>query len=144
MMKMRTAPLAVLLVAFCLSGGALAQSAANETGALQFTARITPTAARPEPVRQFTFYILSKSYAAVSEEVEATDVVPPRDQFIDDLKVSPELKEWLKAPRDSGSDDAGLDKALTRRRRVARAGIFAGVPAFEQRRRDQRNSQAEI
>jgi hypothetical protein len=113
MMKMRMAPLAVLLVAFCLSGGALAQSAANDTGALQFTARITPTAARPEPVRQFTFYILSKSYAAVSEEVEAGDVVPPRDQFIDELKVSPELKEWLKAHDILDLTMPGLDKALT-------------------------------
>jgi hypothetical protein len=112
MMKMRMAPLAVLLVALCLSGGALAQSAANDTGALQFTARITPTAARPEPVRQFTFYILSKSYAAVSEEVEAGDVVPPRDQFIDELKVSPELREWLKAHDILDLTMPGLDKAL--------------------------------
>jgi hypothetical protein len=112
MMKTRMAPLPVFLVALCLSGGALAQSAANDTGALQFTARITPTAARPEPVRQFTFYILSKSYAEVSEEVEATDVVPPRDQFIDDLKVSPELKEWLKAHEILDLTMPGLDKAL--------------------------------
>src|SRR6266436_6225778 len=66
------------------------------TGILDFNARITPTAARPEPVRQFTFYVLTKSYADVCKEVEAGDVLIPRDQFIDELKVSPELKTWLK------------------------------------------------
>ena len=72
-----------------------------------------PTAARPEPVRQFTFYILSKSYASVSQEVEAGDVVPPRDEFIDGLKVSPELKEWLKAHDVLDLTMVGLDKLLT-------------------------------
>ena len=86
------ATLAVLLGSLFISTNSFAQTAAN-TGGLQLTARITPTAARPEPVRQFTFYILSKSYAAVSQEVEAGDVIPSRDKFIDDLKISPELKE---------------------------------------------------
>jgi hypothetical protein len=112
MMKTRIAALALSLGALFFAGSLLAQTAAD-TGALQFTARITPTAARPEPVRQFTFYILSKSYAAVSEEVEAGDVVPPRDKFIDDLKVSPELKEWLKAHDILDLTMPGLDKALT-------------------------------
>jgi hypothetical protein len=112
MVKTRMAALAVLLSSLCLAGDSLAQTAAN-TGSLQLTARITPTAARPEPVRQFTFYILSKSYASVSEEVEAADVVPPRDKFIDDLKVSPELKEWLKTHDILDLTMPGLDKALT-------------------------------
>src|ERR1700722_3335498 len=100
MMKTRMATLAVLfgswLGSLLVGASSLAQTAAD-TGGLQLTARITPTAARPEPVRQFTFYILSKSYAEVSHEVEAGDVIPSRDRFIDDLKISPELKEWLKA-----------------------------------------------
>ena len=111
MMKTRMAALAVLLAGCCFTSRSLAQTATG-TGTLQFTARITPTAARPEPVRQFTFYILSKSYAAVAQEVEAGDVVPPRDQFIDDLKVSPELKEWLKAHELLDLTMPGLDKAL--------------------------------
>jgi hypothetical protein len=81
-----------LLLACCL----MAQST-PVTGTLDLTARITPTAARPEPVRQFTFYILTKSYADIAKEVESADVIPPRDQFIDDLKLTPELKIWLKA-----------------------------------------------
>src|SRR5450759_2043996 len=89
MMKTRMAVLAVLLGSLLISTSSWAQTAAG-TGGLQLTARITPTAARPEPVRQFTFYVLSKSYAAVAKEVEADDAMPSRDKFIDDLKVSPE------------------------------------------------------
>ena len=87
------ATLAVLLGSwfglFLIGASSFAQTAAG-TGGLQLTARITPTAARPEPVRQFTFYILSKSYEAVSKEVEAGDAIPSRDKFIDDLKISPD------------------------------------------------------
>jgi len=81
-----------VLLACCLR----AQSA-PATGALEVAARITPTAARPEPVRQFTFYILTKSYTDIAKEVESANVIPPRDQFIEELKISPELKAWLKA-----------------------------------------------
>ena len=112
MMKTRMALSAVLLGALGFTGHLSAQTTAD-TGTLQLSARITPTAARPEPVRQFTFYILSKSYAEVAQEVEAGDVVPPRDQFIDDLKVSPELKEWLKSHEILDLTMPGLDKALT-------------------------------
>jgi hypothetical protein len=104
--------LAVLLGSLVMSASSLAQTA-SDTGGLQLTARITPTAARPEPVRQFTFYILSKSYEAVSKEVEAGDAIPSRDKFIDNLKVSPELKEWLKGHQILDLTMPGLDKALT-------------------------------
>ena len=111
MMKTRMAVLAVLLGSLLTSGSSWAQTAAG-TGGLQLTAKITPTAARPEPVRQFTFYVLSKSYAAVTKEVEADDAMPSRDEFIDDLKVSAELKEWLKAHEILDLTMPGLDKAL--------------------------------
>ena len=88
-------------------------NAQNANGALNFSARITPTAARPEPVREFTFYILTKSYADVVKEVEAQNEVPPRDQFIDGLKVSPELKEWLKAHDVFDLMAPGVDRLLT-------------------------------
>jgi len=112
MLKTRMAMLAVLLSSLLIAASSFAQTAAG-TGGLQLTARITPTAARPEPVRQFTFYILSKSYAAVSEEVEAGDAIPSRDKFIDELKVSAELKEWLKEHEILDLTMPGLDKALT-------------------------------
>src|SRR5216110_4010362 len=92
----RTSPVVIfiLLITALIAPITRAQS---ETGTLNFTARIAPTAARPEHVRQFTFYILTKSYADIVKEVEEQDPAPQRDQFIDGLKVSPELRTWLKA-----------------------------------------------
>ena len=83
----------ILCSAACVGSGVSAQSA---TGSLELAARISPTAARAEPVRQFTFYILTKSYAEIVKEVEAENAVPSRDKFIEDLKLSTELKDWLK------------------------------------------------
>ncbi|HZS72265.1 MAG TPA: hypothetical protein VFA13_10535 [Candidatus Acidoferrum sp.] len=82
----------------CAKAAVPGQSGASTAaGSLDFVARITPTAARPEPVRQFTFYILSKSYSEIAKEVEAQDAAPSREKFIDELKLSPELKAWLKS-----------------------------------------------
>jgi hypothetical protein len=90
-----------------------ATRAQNTAGTLEITARITPTQARPEPVRQFTFYILTKSYAEICKEVEEGDVVPPRDKFIETLDVSKELKTWLKAHDILDLTTPELDKMLT-------------------------------
>ena len=94
------------------SPGARAQTA-NTNGTLEITARITPTSARPEPVRQFTFYLLTKSYGEIAKEIDETDKLPTREQFIDDLKVSKELKEWLKAHDILDLTMPGMDKAVT-------------------------------
>jgi hypothetical protein len=102
--------LAILGVLLCFTCSTRAQ---NSAGALDITARITPTAARPEPVRAFTFYILTKSYADIAKEVEEGDVVPPRDEFIEGLKVSKELKAWLKAHDILDLTMPELDKMLT-------------------------------
>lgn len=111
----KTLPLAALLSVLyaCLpESGGRAQSA-NTTGALEITARITPTAARPEPVRQFTFYLLTKSYAEIAKEVEETDKPPTREQFINGLSVSKELKEWLRTRDILDLTMPGMDKAVT-------------------------------
>src|SRR5437899_12845511 len=100
----------VALCAFSFVSGARAQ---GNFGALEIAARITPTGARPEPVRQFTFYILTKSYADIVKEVEEKDPVPSRDQFIDGLKVSPELRTWLKAHDTLELTQPELDRTLT-------------------------------
>ena len=101
---------AMVCLAVCAAPGAWAQSA---TGSLDFAARITPTAARPEPVRQFTFFVLTKSYAEIVKEVEGENVVPPREKFIEGLKVSPELKEWLKAHEILDLTMPELDRLVT-------------------------------
>src|SRR5438477_10895077 len=54
-------------VLFRSGSGARAQ---KDAGAIEIMARITPTGARPEPVRQFTFYILTKSYSEIVKRSE--------------------------------------------------------------------------
>jgi hypothetical protein len=102
--------IALLLSAFWLFSASPAQTA---TGSLEFTARITPTAARPEPVRQFTFFILTKSYTQIVKEAEEKDPPPARDAFIDSLKVSPELSAWLKNHDTFDLTSPDVDKLLT-------------------------------
>jgi|SRR5271165_3645464 len=102
--------LAILAGWACTAGTARAQSSA---ATLDITARVAPTAARPEPVRQFTLYILTKSYADISKDIAEGDVLPPRDEFIDGLKVSKELKVWLKAHETLDLTTPDLDKLLT-------------------------------
>ncbi len=110
MRKAAVFTIGIALSTLALVNGARAQSGG---GALEFVARITPTAARPEPVRQFTFYILTKSYSEIVKEVEEKDPAPQRDQFIDGLKVSPELRTWLKAHDTLDLTEPELDKMLT-------------------------------
>src|SRR5229473_6315840 len=110
---MRKTAVFSLGVALCTLAFASGTRAQSETGALELIARITPTAGRPEPVRQFTFYILTKSYSEIVKEVEEKDPIPPRDQFIDGLKVSPELRTWLKGHDTLDLTEPDLDKLLT-------------------------------
>jgi hypothetical protein len=110
MRKAAVITMAVVMCAFSFVCGARAQS---DSGALEINARITPTGARPEPVRQFTFYVLTKSYSDIVKEVEEKDPIPPRDQFIDGLKVSPELRAWLKGHEVLDLAQPDLDKLLT-------------------------------
>src|SRR2546425_5452895 len=105
-----TFALILFLPAFLLASSSPAQTA---TGSLEFTARITPTAARPEPVRQFTFFILTKSYTQIVKEAEEKDPPPARDTFINSLKVSPELTAWLKSHDTFDLTQPDLDKLLS-------------------------------
>ncbi len=106
---------AVILALACTSflAARIRAQSAGAAGSLEFAARITPTAARPEPVRQFTFFLLRKSYADIAKDVEADDKLPSREQFIEGLKVSPELREWLKAHDILDLTIPEMDKALT-------------------------------
>ena len=132
-----------LMGAACITGGAYAQGA---LGSLDFAARITPTAARPEPVRQFTFYVLTKSYAEIVKDVEAQNVIPPRDKFIEDLKLSPELKEWLKAHNvfDLTAPDLRPPGHAGQRHHSTLPGIPSRLSALQQWRRNRGHSQAKI
>jgi hypothetical protein len=100
----------IVVAACALAGVAAAQSG---TGTLELSAQVSATGARPEPVRQFTFYILTKSYPDVVKEVEGTDVLPTRDEFLDKMKASPELRTWMKAHDEMDLTSPELDKLVT-------------------------------
>jgi hypothetical protein len=110
---MRKAAIFTVGAAMCACSFVSAAHAQGDSGALELTARITPTAARAEPVRQFTFYILTKSYSEIVKEVEEKDPIPPRDKFIDGLKVSLELRAWLKGHDTFDLTEPDIDKLLT-------------------------------
>ena len=110
MRKAKLFPLGVLAAALSFGVPAPAQTA---PGSLEFTAHITPSAAKPEPVRDFTFYILTKSYTEIVKEAEGKDPVPQRDEFIDGLKVSPELRTWLKNHDTMDLTSPDVDKLMT-------------------------------
>lgn len=98
-------------------------AAQSGTGSIDMTARVTPTGARPEPVREFTFYVLTKSYADIIKEVEGQDVLPTREEFIDKLPVSPELRKWMNAHNVMDLTSPDLDK-------VIKADDIIEVPEF--------------
>ncbi|MGD0425730.1 MAG: hypothetical protein ABSC10_03335 [Candidatus Acidiferrales bacterium] len=103
---------AVLLLVAGVLGKA--PRAAAQTGTVQFVARVTPSAGEDEPVRTLPFYLLSKSYADIQKEAEATSPVPSQDKFIDSLDVSKELKAWMKSNHRvnlSGEDFVKMVKA---------------------------------
>jgi hypothetical protein len=110
---MRKAALFVLPLALCALFFAHASPAQTAAGGLDLAARITPTAARPEPVRQFTFFILTKSYAEIAKEVEEKDAIPSREEFIESLKLSAELRAWLKSHDVMDLTLPDVDKAMT-------------------------------
>ena len=111
---------AVLLLSGAFAGRAGAQ---NSTGSLDISVHVTATGGRPEPVRQLTLYVLTKSFAAISDEVNSGTNLPTRDKFIDDLKVSVKLKEWMKSHEVMDLTAPDLDKVVT-------ADDIVSVPEF--------------
>jgi hypothetical protein len=103
-----------LLVFFCaflsLCQASFGQGA---TGTLEVTAHIAPTGARPEPVRQFTFYILTKSYADILKEAADQFPLAEREEFINNLKISAELKAWMKQHAVIDLTAPDVDKLIT-------------------------------
>jgi hypothetical protein len=98
--------------------GALLFAAANllaqsGTGGIDFSAQISPTGAHPEPIRQFTFYILTKSYADITKEVEVQDPIPTLDDFVDKWPCSPELKKWMKEHKTVDLSTPDVDKLIS-------------------------------
>jgi len=61
--------------------------------------------------------------------------VASREKFIEGLKLSPELKDWLKAHMSSTWTMPGLDRVVTPDD-IIRVPEFLCLPALQQRRRD--------
>jgi hypothetical protein len=127
-------------------------SAQNSKGSLDISVHVTATGGRPEPVRQFTLYALTKSFADISNEVDSGANLPTRDQFIDGLKVSAKLKEWMKGHDVMDLTAPDLDKVvkpddivnvpefLAAYQRSNSGGVTVGLPTPKFREADKETS----
>lgn len=113
MTKLRLREVALLTGSLALASPCPAPSAAQLTGRVEFTARVTPTGGRPEPVRQLTFYLLRKSLEDIRAEAQESVPPPDLDKFVDSLNVSPELKTWMKKHRSAQLSGPDFTKSLT-------------------------------
>jgi hypothetical protein len=69
---------------------------AQQPCSVEFVARVSPTGGHPEPVRGQTFYLLRKSFQDIEAEATAAEPMPKKDDYIDGLGLSPEMKAWMK------------------------------------------------
>lgn len=98
-------------------------AAQRETGSIEFLARVTPTGARSEPVRQFTFYLLKKSYADIRAEAEQAQPKPDQESFVSKLPLSDALKTWMKQKNTIDLTAPDIVKLLT-------ADTILSIPEF--------------
>ena len=68
---------------------------ATSNGSIEFTTYVRSQGGQAEPVREMTFYLLSRSVADIRKEAEAAEPFTDLDHFIAQLAVSPELKMWM-------------------------------------------------
>jgi hypothetical protein len=94
--KSWAARLLAVQFAAAAAAAALALPARAQTGSIEFAVRVTPSSGVGEPVRQFPFYLLSKSFADIQAEAEAGEPKTDLDSYVDKLDVSKELKAWMK------------------------------------------------
>jgi len=94
MCSMRFAYRAILLLGMCLLFSGL--PAAAQSGSIVFVVHITPSTGVAEPVRGLPFYLLRKSFADIQRVANASVPKLDFDAFVDSLKVSKELKAWMK------------------------------------------------
>lgn len=79
-----------------LASSAAAQGASGAPATLEFTVQATPSAGSPEKVMRHTFYLLRASLQEIEGAAGAQIAPPDLDAFIGELKVSPELQDWMK------------------------------------------------
>lgn len=91
---MKNACLATFLLFVATATAAPRTSA--QAGSIEFVARATPSGGLEEPIRGFPFFLLTKSFEDISKEAKLLYPKPDMDVFIDKLKVTKELKAWMK------------------------------------------------
>ena len=82
---------ALVLAAFAVAGTARAQA-----GTIQFNVVMTPASGHPEPTMGQMIYLLRQSFETTRQQAEAEEVKPDFDKFVDNLVITPELKDWMK------------------------------------------------
>lgn len=87
---------ASLIAGVLLLGGFAVAARAQGSGAIDFAASARPAAARPEPIREMSFYLLRKSLADIRAEAEQAEHATDMNHFIDGLEFSAALKTWMK------------------------------------------------
>ncbi len=132
--------IAFVLSAFIAVSTRPCSAQATAAGALELTAHVRPAAGQTEPVRQLTFYLLSKSLSDIRREIIGTEPPLDLDHFIAQLGVSAELKEWMKKHRRidlagndfikelSATDILDVPEFLTAYKNQNGAALHAGVP----------------
>jgi hypothetical protein len=88
-------------------------ASAQQSGGIDLIARVAPTGGHPEPVRDFTFYLLRKDYQEIQKEADAAEPPAKMDDFIDKLDVSPELRSWMRKTQIVELSGPEFIKALT-------------------------------
>lgn len=104
------AAVSALLTMALFSPAASSQGAA--AGSIEFVVLVTPSGGRAEPGRATALFLLTRSFAEIRHEAEASFAKPDLDQFIDDLEGSPELKAWMKKARTVDLTGADFMRAL--------------------------------
>lgn len=120
----------VIALAIVLSSAQFFAAQTPNKGAIEFSAYVRPSGGPAEPVRQMTFYLLSKSVAEIRKQVESAEPPIDLEHFIAQLSVSAELKAWMS--KHQRVDLAGNDfvKELT-------ADDIIAVPEFSSAYSDQ-------
>jgi hypothetical protein len=87
---------ALLCLAVVPAASPLAHAQQAADAALEIRVRAAPTAGRAENVMRHPFYLLRASIEEIEEAARQQELSPDFDAFVDELKVTPELKEWMK------------------------------------------------
>lgn len=74
----------------------VSSSVAAQTGSLEFEARVRPASGISEPARGIPFVLLTKSYRDIQTEADHSEPKPDFNAFVENLNISPELKNWMK------------------------------------------------